>query len=268
MACKAWFWLNAGRLTNQYSYNMNKPLKSLSLLFICLGISLLHLSFGNKSVAEKQVAENALLDSAKLLPGISIYDSLLLDQSGLSRDAFESAKKGWEKLRSQGKLANESLITIVDFTQSSNNKRLYILDMENYKVLFNTLVAHGRNTGKEWATNFSNRLSSNKSSPGFYVTGQTYMGSNGYSLKLDGMENGINDKALERAIVMHGADYVDESYISSRGFIGRSHGCPAVPAKEAKSIINTIKGGTCLYIHVPDQKYLSHSALLKDSLVS
>ncbi|MGZ8553713.1 MAG: murein L,D-transpeptidase catalytic domain family protein [Chitinophagaceae bacterium] len=247
---------------------MSKPLKTLRFLFICLGISLLHLSFGNKAVAEKQMAENALAESGKLSPGVSIYDSLMLDQSGLSLDAFVNAKKGWEKLRSQGKLANGSLITIVDFSQSSKSKRLYILDMENYKVLFNTLVAHGKNTGKEWATNFSNRLSSYKSSPGFYVTGETYMGSNGYSLKLDGMENGINDKALQRAIVMHGANYVDESYISSLGFIGRSHGCPAIPVKQAKSIINTIKGGTCLYIHVPDQKYLSHSALLQDSSIS
>lgn len=247
---------------------MNKPLKSLSLLLICLGISLLHLSFGKKDAAGRETVQNKLVDPGKLSPVVSIYDSLMLDQAGLSRDAFENAKKGWEKLLSKGKLANKSLITIVDFSQSSNNKRMYIIDMENYKVLFNTLVAHGRNTGKEWATNFSNRLSSHKSSPGFYVTGQTYMGSNGYSLKLEGMENGINDKALQRAIVMHGADYVDESYISSRGFIGRSHGCPAVPAKQAKSIINTIKGGTCLYIHVPDPKYLSHSVLLKDSSVS
>lgn len=247
---------------------MNKPLKNLSLILICLAVSLLHLSFGNKEAAGTIAAQKSSMASGKLSDGISIYDSLLLDQSGLSREAFDNAKKGWDKLRSQGKLVNESLITIVDFSQSSNNKRLYILDMENYKVLFNTLVAHGKNTGKEWATRFSNRLSSYKSSPGFYVTGQTYMGSNGYSLKLDGMERGINDKALERAIVMHGADYVDESYISSLGFIGRSHGCPAVPARQAKSIINTIKDGTCLYIHVPDQKYLSHSVLLKDSLLS
>ncbi len=247
---------------------MNKPLKSLSFFFICLGISLLHLSFGSKDAAGRQVAENALIDSGKVSPGVSVYDSLLLNQAGLSFAAFENAKKGWDKLRSQGKLANGSLITIVDFSQSSNHKRLYILDMENYKILFNTLVAHGKNTGKEWATHFSNKLSSYKSSPGFYVTGETYNGSNGYSLKLEGMESGINDKALQRAIVMHGADYVDESYISSLGFIGRSHGCPAIPAKQAKSIINTIKGGSCLYIHVPDQQYLSHSALLKDSSVS
>ena len=137
--------------------------------------------------------------------------------------------------------------------------------MENYKVLFNTLVAHGRNSGKEWATKFSNQLSSYKSSPGFYITGQTYSGSNGYSLKLTGIENGINDKAFQRAIVMHGAGYVNESDIASQGYIGRSQGCPAVPLKDAKKIINTIKDGTCLYIYAPSPNYLSRSAMLNDS---
>jgi hypothetical protein len=108
-------------------------------------------------------------------------------------------------------------------------------------------------------------MSSYKSSPGFYVTGHTYNGSNGYSLKLTGLENGINDKALQRAIVMHGAPYVNESYIARQGYIGRSQGCPAVPVKDAKKIINTLKNGSCLYIHVPDQRYLSRSAFLGDT---
>jgi len=244
---------------------MQKPLRSVTIIFISLFISLLHLSFGNKN-AHEPIAQNAIVDSTKLLSAnISVYDSLQLDLSGLSRQAFDYAKKGWEKLRSQGKLADQSVISIVDFSQSSSKKRLYVLDMENYKVLFNTLVAHGRNSGKEWATNFSNQLSSYKSSPGFYITGQTYSGSNGYSLKLTGIENGINDKALQRAIVMHGAGYVNESYIASLGYIGRSQGCPAVPVKDAKKIINTIKDGTCLYIYAPSQNYLSRSVMLNDS---
>lgn len=244
---------------------MKKPLKSFGFIFISLFISLLHLSFGNKNIAG-QISQAVIIDSTKLLSaGISVYDSLQLDLSGLSRDAFENARKGWEKLRNQGQLAGQSVISIVDFSQPSNKKRLYVLDMENYKVLFNTLVAHGRNSGKEWATKFSNQLSSYKSSPGFYITGQTYSGSNGYSLKLTGIENGINDKALQRAIVMHGASYVNESYIASQGYIGRSQGCPAVPVKEAKKIINTIKDGTCLYIYAPSQNYLSRSVMLNDS---
>ena len=244
---------------------MKKPFKNVSLIFISLFISLLHLSFGNKNVYEP-LSPNTSVDSTGLsATNISVYDSLQLDLSGLNRQAFDYARKGWEKLRSQGKLAGQSVISIVDFSQPSSKKRLYVLDMENYKVLFNTLVAHGRNSGKEWATKFSNQLSSYKSSPGFYITGQTYSGSNGYSLKLTGIENGINDKAFQRAIVMHGAGYVNESYIASQGYIGRSQGCPAVPLKDAKKIINTIKDGTCLYIYAPSPNYLSRSAMLNDS---
>ncbi|HKO79042.1 MAG TPA: murein L,D-transpeptidase catalytic domain family protein [Chitinophagaceae bacterium] len=246
---------------------MKEPLKTLSLISISLFISLLHLSFGNKHSDAASLAMKGVMGSAKhIASGKSVYDSLQLNLSGLSREAFDNAKKGWEKLSGEGKLNNQSVIAIVDFSQPSTKKRLYVLDMENYKVLFNTLVAHGRNSGKEWAKSFSNKLSSFKSSPGFYITGQTYTGSNGYSLKLTGIENGINDKAMQRAIVMHGADYVNESFIASRGYIGRSQGCPAVPLKDAKSIINTLKDGSCLYIYVPDQKYLSRSVMLNDSI--
>jgi hypothetical protein len=240
---------------------MKKPLKSLSLIFTSLFISLLHLPFAYaRPVISSQ---NAIIDSRTTVwPEKTVYDSLELDLSGLSRQAFDYAKMGWERLSNQGKLINQSVIAIVDFSQPSSQKRLYVLDMKNCKVLFNTLVAHGRNSGREWATHFSNQLSSYKSSPGFYITGQTYSGSNGYSLKLTGIENGINDKALQRAIVMHGADYVNESYIASRGYIGRSQGCPAVPVKEAKNIINTIRNGACLYIYAPAQNYLSRSAML------
>lgn len=249
---------------------MKQPKKCLSQIFTFLCISLLYLPFvfarpvENKSVNLSK--NDRAVESGIAAPaGKSLYDSLQLDYTGLSRQAFEYATKGWEKLRNQGQLTRQSVITIVDFSQPSNKKRLYILDMANYKVLFNTLVAHGRNSGKKWATNFSNQLSSYKSSPGFYITGQTYTGSNGYSLKLTGIEKGINDKAIQRAIVMHGAGYVNESYIASRGFIGRSQGCPAVPLKDAKKIINTIKDGTCLYIYAPSQNYLSRSVMLNDS---
>ena len=253
---------------------MKKPIKNNTLIFTFLCISLLHLSFAfSEPVFDNEglaipvgSAQNTSIDSGKLETlQKSVYDSLQLNISGLSRQAFDYAKKGWDNLCSQGKLENQAVIAIVDFSQPSNKKRLYVLDMENYKVLFNTLVAHGKNSGREWATYFSNQLSSYKSSPGFYITGQTYSGIHGYSLKLTGIENGINDKALQRAIVMHGADYVNESFIASRGYIGRSQGCPAVPVKEAKSIINTIKNGACLYIYAPAQNYLSRSAMLKDS---
>jgi L,D-transpeptidase catalytic domain len=193
---------------------------------------------------------------------VSLYDSLHLDLMGLNPSAFNYARKGWEKLVGQGKLDKQSLVTIVDFSQSSSHKRLYVLDMENYRVVFNTWVAHGKNSGKEWAQSFSNLASSLKSSLGFYTTGDTYFGSNGYSLKLNGLEKGINDHASDRAIVLHGADYVGQSVVNTRGYIGRSFGCPAVPLKEASSIIDAIKGGSCLFIYSPNKKYVSRSAIL------
>jgi L,D-transpeptidase catalytic domain len=167
-----------------------------------------------------------------------------------------------EKLTEQGKLNNNSILAIADFSLPSTQKRLFVLDLKNYKVLFNTFVAHGKNSGREWANSFSNQPSSLKSSPGFYITHETYNGDNGYSLRLEGIEKGINDNAYEREIVMHGADYVNQSFANAKGYIGRSWGCPAVPVAEAIPIINTIKDGNCLFIYSPDQGYLSHSPVL------
>jgi L,D-transpeptidase catalytic domain len=252
---------------------MKKTVKGIYLLVSSLVISLLHLPFAfaktasaNRSAPRSPVtATHALPDASTIIPSSkSVYDSLDLDLAGLSRQAYDYAVRGYERLVSQGKLLNQSILAIVDFSQPSSKKRLYVLDMKNYKVLFNTLVAHGRNSGKEWATYFSNKPSSYKSSPGFYVTGETYSGSNGYSLKLNGVENGINDKAMKRAIVLHGADYVNESYIYSQGYIGRSQGCPAVPLRDARNIINTIRDGACLYIHTPDQHYFSRTVMFND----
>ena len=252
---------------------MKKTVKGIYLLVSSLVISLLHLPFAfAKTGSANKLFFRPIESTSHALPGSSmpvsrvksVYDSLQLDLAGLSKQAYDYAVRGYEKLVSQGKLLNQSIIAIVDFSQPSSQKRLYVLDMKNYKVLFNTLVAHGRNSGKEWATYFSNKPSSFKSSPGFYITGQTYSGSNGYSLKLNGVENGINDKAMKRAIVMHGADYVNESFISSRGYIGRSQGCPAVPVRDAKNIINTIRDGACLYIYAPDQQYFSRTVMFND----
>jgi len=252
---------------------MKKTVKGIYLLISSLIISLLHFPFAfaktgsaNKLFYRSAISTtHTLSDSSTYIPSVkSVYDSLQLDLAGLSRQAFDYAVRGYEKLVTQGKLVNQSIIAIVDFSQPSSQKRLYVLDVKNFKVLFNTMVAHGRNSGKQWATYFSNQLSSYKSSPGFYITGQTYSGSNGYSLKLNGIENGINDKAMKRAIVMHGADYVNESYIATQGYIGRSQGCPAVPLKDARNIINTIRDGACLYIYTSDQHYFSRSAMLSD----
>lgn len=192
---------------------------------------------------------------------VSVYDSLKLNLAGLNRKAFELAQIGFEKLRQQGVILNDNIISIIDFSLPSTEKRLYIVDLKNYKILYKTYVAHGRNSGTVMATSFSNSNSSFKSSLGFYKTLGTYNGKHGYSLRLQGLERGINDKAYERAIVMHGADYVNPGYIPKLGYIGRSLGCPAVATKEATPIINTIKNGTCLFIYHPGATYQDRSIL-------
>ena len=193
---------------------------------------------------------------------VSVYDSLRLNITGINRAAFELAQKGFEKLREQGVILNDSIISIIDFSLPSTDKRLYVVDLKNYHVLYSTYVAHGKNSGKEMANSFSNSPSSNKSSLGFYKTLDTYNGKHGYSLKLEGLERGINDNAYERAIVFHGAKYVDPNYISRLGYIGRSQGCPAVSPREATPIINTIKEGSCLFIYSPNASYQHHSSIL------
>jgi hypothetical protein len=191
-----------------------------------------------------------------------IYDSLNLQQYGLSKKVFDLAMKGWRQLKSAGRIVNENIISIVDFSQASNKKRLYIIDLANAQLLFNTYVAHGKRSGKDVATHFSNRPRSLESSVGFYVTADPYIGANGYSLRLKGMEYGFNSNASRREIVLHGADYVSEQYISTNGYLGRSWGCPAVPQEDCENIINSIKNGSCLFIYSPQIKYLKASKVL------
>lgn len=194
-----------------------------------------------------------------------LYDSLQLKSLGLTKEAFIEALKGYEVLRASGKLNNDNMLTIADFSLPSSQKRLFVIDIENLKVLYNTYVAHGRNSGKEYANRFSNAPQSNMSSLGFYVTGETYYGEHGLSLRLEGEEEGFNDNAKSRAIVIHCADYVSEKMIETLGYIGRSLGCPALPKKYSKPIIETIKDGSCFFIYSPSQRYLTRSPLLKQA---
>ncbi len=190
------------------------------------------------------------------------YDSMHLDNLGLSEQAFKYAMKGFNHLVQRGKLAKDNIISIVDFSLPSSRKRLFIIDLDDYRVLFNTYVAHGVNSGKEFANQFSNIPSSYQSSLGFYQTLHTYIGEHGYSLRLDGLEKGINDNANSRDIVIHAADYVNESFIRSQGYIGRSWGCPALPEKLHKPIIDKIKNGSCLFIYSANNSYLKKSRII------
>jgi hypothetical protein len=192
-----------------------------------------------------------------------IYSNLNLADYGLSKEVFQLALRGYTKLEVAGKLENPGILTIVDFSQSSKNKRMYIIDFKENKLLFNTLVAHGRNTGEEYAKSFSNELGTLKSSLGFYVTQNPVIGSKvGLSLIIQGVEKGFNDNAVSRQIVMHGANYVSEEFIKKTGRLGRSYGCPSVPTDLIKPVITTIEKGSCLFIYNPDANYLCNSTLL------
>lgn len=195
----------------------------------------------------------------------STYNLMSLGSYGLGRDVFFSAYKGYQYLLNKGALPKANLLTICDYSQSSNSKRLYVIDLLSSRLLYNTFVSHGRNSGSEYASTFSNLQSSNKSSLGFSVTAETYSGIAGYSMRFNGMEPGINDQVRNRDIVLHGSRFVNEGIMDLRGTIGKSLGCPAIPIEFHKKIIDAISGGSCYYAHYPDSWYLHNSKILNSS---
>ena len=190
-----------------------------------------------------------------------LYDSLQLGKLGLSKQAFVYAYSGQQKLLKKGLIDNASVLTVCDFSQSSESKRMYIIDVKNYRLLLNTYVAHGKNSGLNYAERFSNSMRSLESSLGFYVTKNIYFGKHGLSLRLSGLERGFNDNAERRAVVIHGAPYIGEQRADA-AYMGRSFGCPAVPQYLADRVINLIKNGTCLFIYHPSRSYLHGSRIL------
>ena len=189
------------------------------------------------------------------LEGIKgVYQECELSET-LRYDIFRRAMIGCKQI--SGK--NPDIITIIDYTKPSTDKRFHVIDVGERKVLFSTHVAHGENSGRNYATDFSNEKGSRKSSLGFYKTAETYQGRHNYSLKLDGLEKGINHYARARYIVIHSAGYVSPEFIRKHGRLGRSWGCPALPEHISKDIIDAIKGGRCLYTHADDEDYLERS---------
>ena len=182
-----------------------------------------------------------------------IYNNLKTNQFSLPKlESFAEALRGFYKLKQKG-IISKNILTLIDFSMSSNSKRLWVIDLDSNTILYNSLVAHGRNTGEEYASSFSNSAQSFKSSLGFYVTGEIYNGKHGISLKLDGLEKGVNDNARARGVVMHAADYVSNSFIKNNHRLGRSQGCPAVPVELSKEIISTIKNKSCFFIYHPSR---------------
>lgn len=194
-----------------------------------------------------------------------LYEKLSLQDPLLPEDVFNTAYTGFKNMKFEQALdSNAAILTVVDMSQSSNKKRMWIIDVFREEIILNTYVAHGRNSGNEFAKQHSNQLNSYQSSPGFYKTANTYHGKHGLSLRLEGLDTLYNDLAMQRAIVLHGADYVNEDFIKQHSRLGRSLGCPAVPQKDRTLIIETIKDGTCLYIHFDDPQYLADSRWLKN----
>ncbi|MDR3715276.1 MAG: murein L,D-transpeptidase catalytic domain family protein [Puia sp.] len=217
-----------------------------------------------KMVARR--AEMAAAQKAELRMVISqasvIYNDMELQDSGLSQKAFEYGMIGYYKLRKKGLLQRTDVLSICDFSQSSSSRRMYVIDIHSHKLLYRTYVAHGINSGEEYANSFSNRPESCKSSLGFYVTRKTYTGVNGLSLRIEGLDKGFNDHANERNIVIHGASYVSLRILHKYGVMGTTFGCPAVPEEMSSLIIPAVKNGTCFFIYYPSKKYLTQSTVL------
>jgi len=212
----------------------------------------------NASAAVKKAFEVKMV----IRQAMTLYDSMKLEKSGLNQKAFEYAWRGYHNLVKQGKLKKTSVLSICDFTQKSSNKRMYVIDVAHKKLLYNTYVSHGMNSGVEYATSFSNKANSYKSSLGFFITTKTYSGRNGLSLKVQGIEKGYNDLAAKRHIVLHGSDYISPEYLKDNGEMGRSLGCAAIPNAMSPKIIKTIKNGSCLFIYHPTVKYLKYSSVI------
>jgi hypothetical protein len=193
---------------------------------------------------------------------LGFYESVGLQNVGLEKDVFLRAFKGYLALLERGQLRNPRIMTIVDLSQSSNNKRFYVIDLLHKKLAIHTYVMHGKNSGSEMAISFSNTNNSNKSVLGFLVTANTYSGHYGTALRLQGMEQGINHLVAQRAIVVHGSHYVHENEPFRKSGITNSLGCPAIPMTLSKRVIQLIQGGSLLYIHHPDEFYAQRSQLL------
>lgn len=212
-------------------------------------------------------AVNATENNSRVV-SFSEYSQTLysqINEPDLTIDSFQAALRGYNSLLKQGKLEKTHLLTVIDFSRPSSKKRLFIINLKNKKVVYKSLVAHGRNSGDDFARSFSNELNSFKSSLGFYVTGELYTGKHGLSMRLDGVDKDSNCKARERNIVMHGADYVSDSFVKQHARLGRSQGCPALPQEITKEVVNLIKDKSCLFIYYPDKNYIIKSTYLQSN---
>lgn len=202
----------------------------------------------------------AMAASSLSNPNSSLQQMLHLSQKApqLNQKVLKIALHAYQKASANGAV-KKPLLTVIDYSLPSNQQRMWIFDLSKERLLYNTYVAHGRNSGNDIPHHFSNKFSSKETSLGTYITQDTYFGSKGLSLNLQGLEKGFNDNALDRRVVIHGAWYVEPDFIKRSGHAGRSWGCPSIAQTIAKPLINIIKGGSVIFAYYPDRYYLSHS---------
>jgi L,D-transpeptidase catalytic domain len=210
------------------------------------------------SIAGLVGATKGVAAAAASLPSARAFGSAQTLNSNVLQLALAAAACA----RRTGAAVNDRLLTVIDYTKASTEPRLWVLDLESERVLFEEVVAHGRGSGENYATQFSNEEGSYQTSLGLFRTADTYVGANGYSLRLDGLESGVNDRARERAIVIHGAPYVNPAATRTLGRLGRSLGCPALRPAVARTLIDTIKEGSLVFSYYPDREWLRDSRFL------
>ena len=220
------------------------------------------MQFLNKILIVNFVVALVSICNKSTAEGVDIHQ-LWLDcrlKEVVSFEVFNTAILGYHKIENLNK---KNIVTIIYFSKPSTEKRFFVIDIENKRLLYECFVAHGKNSGDNFAKSFSNQSESLKSSLGFFLTAETYSGDHGFSLRLDGLEKGINDNARAREIVIHGAEYVSGEFIKKYGRLGRSWGCPSLPVEVSKEIIDKISGGSCLFIYGDDNYYKKNSLFLK-----
>jgi hypothetical protein len=235
----------------------------LRLLTFAIGATSLAMSLAAPVAAKPSVG--ATNPTAPTRPLAGAFDLDAWDPSAvdaIDSDVFELALKASRCAIAAGAVRQPANLTIIDYSKASVEPRLWVLDLQSRKLLYEELVSHGQGSGGNFATRFSNVPDSHQTSIGLFVTDDTYVGRNGYSLRLDGLEKGFNDRARERAIVMHGAPYVNGAITRTLGRLGRSHGCPAVREAVAHELLNRVKGGNLVFSYYPDQEWLRSSRYL------
>lgn len=219
-----------------------------------------NITYNSNNNAEIQTQELELSTKSN---HIDCLNELVSKCNIISPEALKMSLNAYQYLLENNQLKNKNILTVVDFSKPSTEERLFVIDLTSKKIISKSLVAHGQGSGELYATSFSNINQSFQSSLGAFVANETYIGANGLSLRLDGMETGINSNARARSVVVHPAKYVSYDFINQNGKLGRSQGCPALPENKSKEVISLIKGGSCFFIYHPTATYKEISAIYK-----